>query len=761
MMVTVVAVCRILRWIAWRQPAPMPVRLGIDIIGSRRLCTLVGELVDEPNDVMCVGRNVFEYEREVERRWFAPFPVCSPVDGVMGPIAAIRAFVFILGQSARLWWRLGRLAPAHYMAAAKFPLIQITYRALFSKYRFANFLGRDDYNVEHIFRTWELRRIGGVSLGLNHSTPYFPIIYSIFRCIEFDIFYVFGEDICRKYYADEWPERMRIAPVGTFGMLHADLMIAASQPKPPDIAFFVKPRFEGLDPIEAVFAVARAFPDRTVYMKMKNRHRDGLDDGTEEAISRSLPANVRFTDETAETLSLKARYVISTPSTIVFEAIQYHCISFCYDVLPETTPLHFREYPDLCYRQIESIIDRINDIENGDWEFPRQSFNGLIELSGVNVFDAIRAEIGLPPKACMSTPDPISAMTAADPFVALLRCPSCHADGLVATDRSTLSCGACGAFYPVDPANNAVSLMRADAATPIKADIQDWWGDLYRQRYADLDAGLTAQSLDRHLDELEDLFRQRQHLALTEMPVDDLAGKSVLEIGSGAGAHSALFQRRGARVAAVDITPERVVGTGRKLTLLGADAGRAFRADAENLPFRDGVFDIVYSNGVLHHSEDTDACIAEVHRVLKPGGRAVIMLYARHSSVFWLNIVPRAVVTGELFRWPEAQWIGRLTEGKPQFGTVRNPITRVYSERQLRSLFAGFHVQSLRKSSFQFDNLAVPRLTQIRNAVLKAVGRPPHPGGLLVYGAPFMVETSLELWLGRHIGWCWNVVVRK
>lgn len=294
-----------------------------------------------------------------------------------------------------------------------------------------------------------------------------------------------------------------------------------------------------------------------------------------------------------------------------------------------------------------------------------------------------------------------------------------------------------------------------------KRDIQKWWGDLYAQIYRDTDAGLTPERLTRLVADFEDMMRRRRHLAVVEMPLEDLAGKTVLEVGPGGGGHSCLFKRYGARMVAADITPERALSTAGKLSMMPGEESLAVNADGENLPFADGSFDLVYSNGVLHHAQDTDRCIAEVRRVLKPGGRAVIMLYSRHSAVFWLNIVPRALVTGEIFRWPEAEWIGRVTEGKPKFGQTRNPFTRVYSEREIRQAFAGWSVRSLRKSSFQFDNFAIPRLTQARNWLLPRLGFPAHPGGMLVYGAPFVPETGPELALGPLMGWCWNVIAEK
>lgn len=342
----------------------------------------------------------------------------------------------------------------------------------------------------------------------------------------------------------------------------------------------------------------------------------------------------------------------------------------------------------------------------------------------------------------------------------LIRCPECGATEMsIAGDERRVRCHACDSSYFFDLEQDFCSLLARSLDSQGKADIRNWWADLFRQVYSEHES-LTREELDRRLDEMEELFRLRRLLAVVEMPLDDLDGKSVLEIGPGAGGHSCLFLRYGADVVAADITPERVASTALKMRLLGR-GGRAYQADAENLPFRDESFDIVYSNGVLHCTENTEKAFDEVLRILRPGGKAVIMVYARHSAGFWLKAVPHAVIKGEIFRWPEAQWLGRVTEGTPRFGTTSNPYTRVYSERELRRLLHRFRIVELRKSSFQFDNFCVPRLTQIRRAVLKALGFRGHPGGFLVYGEPMVPETGLEHWLGRYIGFAWNVLMEK
>ena len=341
-----------------------------------------------------------------------------------------------------------------------------------------------------------------------------------------------------------------------------------------------------------------------------------------------------------------------------------------------------------------------------------------------------------------------------------LRCPSCH-DVSLSLQTDGIECAGCGALYSVDPEARLGSVMPSESSADTKSDIQAFWSDLYQQLYGAADAAMTPDKLEESIDQLEDLFVIREQSCVVEMPYKDLAGKRVLEIGSGAGGHSCIFKRYGAHVTAVDITPQRAASTAAKFAMLKGGSGIAFHADAENLPFQDASFDIVYSNGVLHHSPDTERCIAEATRVLKPGGLAVIMLYSRVSAAFMFNIWPRGVITGEMFRWPEAEWVGRLTEGKPEYGTTRNPITRVYSAKQMRALFRGYDIVSLRKWSFQFDNFCVPRLTQIRRWVLSRLGFKPHPGGTIVYGQPIVPETAIERRLGAWLGFGWTIKAIK
>lgn len=126
----------------------------------------------------------------------------------------------------------------------------------------------------------------------------------------------------------------------------------------------------------------------------------------------------------------------------------------------------------------------------------------------------------------------------------------------------------------------------------------------------------------------------------------DLDGKRVLEIGLGQGADSESLIRRGARWTGVDLTAESVERVRTRLTLRGLPFDGLRQGSVLGLPFDDNSFDLVFSHGVLHHVPEIRQAEKEIHRVLRPGGELVIMMYARWSLNYLVSIalVRRAAV---------------------------------------------------------------------------------------------------------------------
>ena len=195
----------------------------------------------------------------------------------------------------------------------------------------------------------------------------------------------------------------------------------------------------------------------------------------------------------------------------------------------------------------------------------------------------------------------------------------------------------------------------------------------------------------------------------------------VLEIGCGLGTDGAQFAEAGADYTGVDLTDAAVELAQKRFELF--ELPGTFRtADAEHLDFADNSFDVVYSHGVLHHTPDTAGAIREVHRVLKPGGRAIVMLYHRDSYNYRVNISLFRRAGVHLLRWKGGVTLVRLLTGesldrlKEHARRLRqersylsseeflsqntdgagNPLARVYSRKEARDLFKDFSRVELR-----------------------------------------------------------------
>ncbi len=113
-----------------------------------------------------------------------------------------------------------------------------------------------------------------------------------------------------------------------------------------------------------------------------------------------------------------------------------------------------------------------------------------------------------------------------------------------------------------------------------------------------------------------------------------VAGRRILDLGCGAGETSVYFALQGASVDAVDVSPG-MIQVAMKLAERFGVCPRFQTCQAEKLPFPDDTFDLVFGNGVLHHVDILPA-LAEVKRVLRPGGRAAFVEPLKHNPAIKL-----------------------------------------------------------------------------------------------------------------------------
>jgi len=195
------------------------------------------------------------------------------------------------------------------------------------------------------------------------------------------------------------------------------------------------------------------------------------------------------------------------------------------------------------------------------------------------------------------------------------------------------------------------------------------------------------------------------------MGFNEFAGARLLEVGCGMGTDLLQFARGGAKVTGVDLTPRSIEISRQHLSVYG-EGGDFAISDCETLAFADESFDVVYSNGVLHHTPDTAAAVREVHRVLRPGGQARVMLYHRGSLGYWGEIILRhGIRRGELLHGNSpANIMSKYVEFNQGGG---NPLVKVYSRREARELFSMFRevqvqVEQLTRPEFYFLGRIIP-----------------------------------------------------
>lgn len=114
-------------------------------------------------------------------------------------------------------------------------------------------------------------------------------------------------------------------------------------------------------------------------------------------------------------------------------------------------------------------------------------------------------------------------------------------------------------------------------------------------------------------------------------------GQRILEVGCGLGIDLLRFAKGGALVTGVDLAQQSIDLAQKNFQLNGA-AGEFYVMDGEALDFENSSFDMVYAHGVLQYTANAAAMVHELHRVLKPGGEAIMMVYNRIS---WLNAMSK------------------------------------------------------------------------------------------------------------------------
>jgi len=163
-------------------------------------------------------------------------------------------------------------------------------------------------------------------------------------------------------------------------------------------------------------------------------------------------------------------------------------------------------------------------------------------------------------------------------------------------------------------------------------------------------------------------------------------GKKVLEVGVGSGIDHLELAKAGAILTGIDITPKSIKLTKKNLELNDYHSNLLV-ADAENLPFKDNSFNVVYSFGVLHHTLNIQKAMDEIYRVLESKGKAVISLYHKNSLSFWLFVfLYDFILKGKFLKMSFKDRISAIEKG----GEETKPLVQLFTRKQVKYLFRKF-----------------------------------------------------------------------
>ena len=170
------------------------------------------------------------------------------------------------------------------------------------------------------------------------------------------------------------------------------------------------------------------------------------------------------------------------------------------------------------------------------------------------------------------------------------------------------------------------------------AEVREYWD----RHIHDLEITQHPVGSRGFFDDLDRYHFEKLHHLLRLVDFDGYRGRTVLDVGCGAGVDLARFARGGASVTGVDLAPSAIALARANFEQQGLN-GRFEVADGEQLPFADDSFNLVYAHGVVQYSAHPERLVAECRRVLKPGGQAIFQVYNRVS---WLNALGRLMNVG-------------------------------------------------------------------------------------------------------------------
>ena len=350
-------------------------------------------------EILPAGRFLLVDRFASTNKWPVPedlkYVSCCRTDGLFPPLEWGRAVVNVVFDITRLTLRHWRTPPGLLYEMLTLPYKRLLVRGLMIRYRPEVFIGRDEYNVDHIMRRAELRPLGVKSIGVSNALfPCFSLLAPNIRYVSFDTYYSYAAPLFGQYL-ETWASDMQVLTMGGYSISREQLLHHADQGEA--ILFTIRVAWDRPEMIPMVRAVAKAFPGRKVLLQFKGTvNANGFADADQvvKECGDGLD-NFEHTNEDVYTLLPKAKFHISDNSTFVAEAIYSGATTLVADLMDQEFNC-YRLFPGLAIKTADGLVNELKALENGEKTYPRQKYFELFGYKQGEVgFDLLREEIGI------------------------------------------------------------------------------------------------------------------------------------------------------------------------------------------------------------------------------------------------------------------------------------------------------------------------------------------------------------------------------
>lgn len=242
---------------------------------------------------------------------------------------------------------------------------------------------------------------------------------------------------------------------------------------------------------------------------------------------------------------------------------------------------------------------------------------------------------------------------------------------------------------------------------PLLEEIRQYWNE----HIHDLEIAKHPLGTKEFFEELDEYRFDKLRYLPKVVNFDGYQGKKLLEVGCGVGIDLIRFAQGGALVTGVDLAEKSIELAEQNFRHHGL-TGKLLLGNGEALDFEDNTFDLVYAHGVIQYTANAQAMIDELHRVVKPGGEVIMMVYNRLS---WLNFL--SVTLGVSLEHEDAPVLRKYS-----IGEFRKLLTKF---SQVRIVPERFPVKSRLQKGMKaifFNSFFVPAFNLIPRFITRNTG---------------------------------------